>query len=234
MISDFMIFLAVAPGIALMIIVYLNDRVEKEPVRNILRYMAFGALMVLPAGVTEVLFLWINEAIFGYGTFAMIIENFLCVAVVEEGFKFLILYVIGWKDRNLNYTFDGVVYSVAVGMGFAIAENIRYVGALGLKATLIRMFTAVPAHAVFAVFMGVFFGVAKKIYSYEPDMRPHLKISPMLAGIVVPVIFHGFYDFIAGGESVAANVLFIILVIGMDWVAYLTLKASSKTDSRIS
>ena len=55
---------------------------------------------------------------------------------------------------------DGIVYGVTVSLGFATLENIYYVFAgfddpLGVA--YLRAFSAVPAHALFGVFMGYYF-----------------------------------------------------------------------------
>ena len=59
---------------------------------------------------------------------------------------------------------DGIVYAVMIGMGFATLENIIYASRFGLETTLFRAFTAVPAHGVFAAIMGYYIGVGKVRY----------------------------------------------------------------------
>lgn len=225
--------LAILPGIAIMILVYKFDKVEKEPVLNILKYAVLGAAIVIPCALTEYIFVRINTSMFGNGPMGYMMENFVCVAAVEEGFKFLVLAKLAFRDKNFNYTFDGVVYSVAVSMGFAIAENMSYVRALGLQAALVRMFTAVPAHAVFGIFMGIFFGLGLKSLLYENRGMKVMKVSPFLPGAVIPVLYHGFYDSIADSSTVIGSVVFIFSVIIMDWIAYLALKGASQNDSPI-
>ena len=48
-----------------------------------------------------------------------------------------------------------------IGMGFATLENILYADRFGLQTVMIRAFTAVPAHAIFAIIMGYYIGLAK-------------------------------------------------------------------------
>lgn len=76
-----------------------------------------------------------------------------------------------------------------VSMGFATVENLLYV--LGsenpIEIGMVRMFTAVPAHATFGVMMGFFVGMAK--------FRPRYAFWFKLAGISIAVLFHGSYDF---------------------------------------
>ena len=59
---------------------------------------------------------------------------------------------------------DGIVYGVTVSLGFATLENFYYVYLLAdyfettsMSLAILRSFSAVPAHAVFGVFMGYFF-----------------------------------------------------------------------------
>ena len=59
------------------------------------------------------------------------------------------------------------MYAVMVSMGFAATENIIYVLNGGLGVAIVRAFTAVPAHATFAILMG----------------------------LLLAILFHGAYDF---------------------------------------
>ena len=66
--------------------------------------------------------------------------------------------------RDFNEPMDGIVYGVVVSLGFATLENFYYVYLLAdyfettsLALAVSRAFSAVPAHAVFGVFMGYFF-----------------------------------------------------------------------------
>ena len=95
-----------------------------------------------------------------------------------------------------------------VSMGFAALENILYVTKFGISTGIIRAFTAVPAHATFAILMGYFMGKAK--FSKN-------RIQMNLLGLFVATIFHGAYDFFLfinfiPGVSIGA---FVSLLIGI-------------------
>src|SRR5262249_14068718 len=83
--------------------------------------------------------------------------------------------------------FDGVLYGVIIGMGFATVENIEYVHQFGLETGVSRFFLAIPAHAAFAVLMGYPVGRAK----FSEGRRVWL----LLWGLFVAVLFHGSFDF---------------------------------------
>ena len=73
-----------------------------------------------------------------------------------------------------------------VSMGFATLENVLYVFQHGVSTGILRAFTAVPAHATFAILMGYFMGKAK--FSKN-------RIVSNLTGLLFATLFHGAYDF---------------------------------------
>ena len=153
---------------------------------------------------------------------------FIVVALSEEGFKYLLLRYRTWKEPNFNCTFDGVVYAVFVSMGFAIIENIKYVFAYGLATALVRAVTAVPGHACFGVFMGVFCGLAKRHQS-DPDGGAACR-KYGIAALVVPVLLHGLYDFTATSSQVY---IFFAVIIAIMFAAVKAVNAASRNDSYV-
>ena len=75
-----------------------------------------------------------------------------------------------WKNPNFNFKYDGIVYAVFVGMGFAIFENIKYVLEYGLLTGILRAMTAIPGHCAFAIIMGTFYGSAKYFQSVKSTL----------------------------------------------------------------
>jgi RsiW-degrading membrane proteinase PrsW (M82 family) len=112
---------------------------------------------------------------------------FFKVALVEEFSKFIFIRFILFRNKNFNEPFDGIVYAVMVGMGFATLENILYVFQYGFTTGVLRMFTAVPAHATFAILMGYFLGKAK--------FSNRNKFMYSLMALVIATLFHGAYDY---------------------------------------
>ena len=88
-------------------------------------------------------------------------EEALSVGITEELLKFLVVILIIYPNKNFDEPFDGIVYAVFVGMGFATAENLTFVLQGNASLAILRMFSAVPAHFVFAVIMGYYLGKAK-------------------------------------------------------------------------
>ena len=85
-----------------------------------------------------------------------IILYFVIVAIAEESSKYFFLKKRTWNNPEFNCQYDGVVYAVFVSLGFALWENINYVLSYGFSTAIVRAITAIPGHACFGVFMGVF------------------------------------------------------------------------------
>lgn len=176
--------LALAPGLLIAIYVYMRDKYEKEPIGLLIRYFIFGGISV-----------FVTLAIsFGWGYVfnaemnipSQLFYAFFVVGLTEEFSKFIFLRS-AYKRPEFNEPFDGIVYSVMISLGFATLENVLYVYQGGLNVAIVRMFTAVPAHAANAVMMGYFFGLAKFKKQHEGRL--------MLIGLLVATLFHGAYDF---------------------------------------
>jgi RsiW-degrading membrane proteinase PrsW (M82 family) len=178
--------LALAPGVAIGIYIYLKDKHEREPLALLMVSFFYGVLSTL---VTLFISLPL-DFIFTINEMSVIHQfgnAFFKVALVEELSKFIFIRFILFNNKNFNEPFDGIVYACMVGMGFATLENILYVFQYGAPTGFVRMFTAVPAHATFAVLMGYFLGKAK--FTHQK------KLLYSIAALLIATAFHGSYDY---------------------------------------
>jgi RsiW-degrading membrane proteinase PrsW (M82 family) len=181
----FLLAFAVAPGVCIAIYVYLKDKHEREPLGLLVKSFFYGMLSI---PVTLLISVPISELVPINETdlTEQAVHAFLIVALVEEFSKFIFVRGILYRNQNFNEPFDGIVYSVMVGMGFATLENIMYVYTGGWEVAILRMFTAVPAHASFAVLMGYYLGLAKFV---------HKKSHYGWYALGIATLFHGAYDY---------------------------------------
>lgn len=179
--------IAIAPGIAICLFIYLKDKYNREPFWLMVFSFIMGMLAIIPAVVLQIAFTKPVERIMGEGIYYVAVFSYLIIALSEEGSKFLALRFIPYRRKAFDDPFDGIVYAVMVSMGFATLENIGYVTNYGLSTGITRMFLSVPAHATFGVLMGYHVGLAK----FDPaNKRRH-----MVLAIFWPVLFHGTFDF---------------------------------------
>ncbi len=207
--SRLLMYAALLPAIVLLIYVYSKDKVEKEPMRLVLRLFGLGALAGPIAAVLEGVLIGIFEAVVPVQIVFHILKFFVGVAVVEEGLKYLFLSTIR-KNPEFNYVFDGVVYAVAVSLGFAALENLLYVFQFGWSTAIMRALLSVPGHCAYGVLMGCFFGMAR--HREITGNATEAKVYYWLA-FILPVIEHGFYDAgISSGNAIAVTASLIVQV----------------------
>ncbi|UVI33616.1 glutamic-type intramembrane protease PrsW [Paenibacillus spongiae] len=181
---------AIAPGVALLTYFYLKDRYDAEPVHVVVKVFFLGFLIVLPIMVIQRgLVLWWGDNPFVF--------SFIVSAGVEELVKWFVLYHIIYNHTEFDEPYDGIVYAVAVSLGFATVENVLYAvnQPTSFGPLLIRAFLPVSGHALFGVTMGYYFGKAK--FASGTGIRKFLLLSFML-----PVLEHGVYDWIMGSGTV--------------------------------
>ena len=224
----FLILAAVIPAIVLLVKVYKSDRLERESPYLIGRLVLSGIISTFFALVSERLFgallsmtVPVDSKLYG------IILYFGVVAVSEEVAKYVLLKKRTWYDNEFNCQFDGIVYATAVSLGFALWENISYVTMYGFSTALVRAITAVPGHACFGVFMGIFYGLAKSNDYIGRDAQA--KTYSVLS-VVVPVLLHGTYDYIATISTDDLSWLFIVFVLVLFITSYILVGKMAKND----
>jgi RsiW-degrading membrane proteinase PrsW (M82 family) len=151
--------IAIAPGVAISIFVYWKDKFDREPGKVLVTSFILGMVSVVPAIILEGLGSGFVPAV--GPTLSTFIYTFIVVGGSEEFSKFFMVRIYAYRKKEFNEPFDGITYSVMVAMGFATLENIMYVMNYGMGNALLRMFTAVPAHATFGIIMGYYVGLAK-------------------------------------------------------------------------
>lgn len=180
--------IAVTPGLGVAVFIYIKDKYDPEPVRNLVYSFLFGVLALVMTLIVSVFF---DEQtkLDDHDVASQVFKAFFLVAVVEEFSKYLFIRGIIYQMKDFDEPLDGIIYSVMVGMGFATAENLLYIfyAGGGGSTGVIRMFTAIPAHAFFAILMGYFIGLAR----FAPTGYSYLY---SLAGLITAILFHGTYD----------------------------------------
>ena len=179
--------LAVAPGIAVCLFIYSLYEFGKGSMRYLIIAFLLGAVATLPPLGIQWLAVDVRNEPWQHSIPAYLWYAYVVVALSEEGSKFLVLRFYAYPKRAFREPFDGVIYSVMIGMGFATVENIEYVHQFGLETGVSRFFLAIPAHAAFAVLMGYPVGRAKFASS-------GMAFWLMVKGLLVAVFFHGSFD----------------------------------------
>jgi len=191
--------LALAPVLILLFYIYLRDKYDREPLWLLAKGVLAGIIITAPVIFTEA-FLDARNPFPADAPGSAAWQAFIVAGLTEEAFKLLAVMMVFWRSRAFNERFDGIVYAVFVSLGFAAVENILYVSQGGTSVGVMRAFTSVPGHAAFGVIMGYYLGRAR----LEQKLRP----SRLLLALLMPVLFHGTYNFLLLAGNKGLVILF--------------------------
>lgn len=203
------IALAVLPAIILLFYTYQQDKMQREPVRMIVKGFLFGCLSVFCSFFISVpsmnLGLFPSEI---HSFWDALRQAFFGAAIPEETAKLLCLWLFLRKNPYFDERMDGIVYAVCVGMGFAAFENVEYLFAAGtdwVTTGIGRSLTAIPGHFGFAVVMGYYFS----LNHFDRYRSPGAGLKMWL----YPVLGHGIYDTVAMMSTVTPQLSGAITIV---------------------
>ena len=194
--------ITILPPILIVIIFAASDKF-KEPNKEIFLVFISGILITIPAYIANTFLMqdvYANYPFIGES----LASSFLSAAAVEEGLKFLVLYLVVYKLREFNEPMDAMVYGVCVSLGFAASENIFYVYYLDLGepiyVAIFRMFMTIPAHGIFGAMMGYFF--MRYVFIH--------KSKNLFLSFLIPYLLHGFYNYF---HYINLTLSFVLIVV---------------------
>lgn len=221
------IIVSIVP-ISLLVYVWYLDRLEHEPWSLIAKVFLFSALLgTAAAALLEEFGGAILQSTF-IGQVPYIgdfLYFFFVVALVEEFCKRLPVTRIVWNNPVFDHRFDAIVYCVASAIGFAVAENIMYVGMFGAEVTIGRL---IPVHTICGVFMGYYLGCAK-ICERGRNLAACKKYRVM--SLLIPMIIHGTWDFCVSVDVPLLEWFVLIGIVVLTIYAFIRLKAYAKFDA---
>ena len=220
---------ALLPAIFLWCYIWKQDP-QPEPTNWLVKAVLWGVAICMPVAFLE---MGIEKILFDgdpVNLFGTTIQAFFVAALPEESFKLLALWIVLRKNPYFDEHFDGIVYAVCVGLGFAAFENVLYLldgGDDWMGIAVTRALLAVPGHYAFAVLMGYYYSV----YHFV-DHSP--KVAACI--LLIPVMGHGIYDALALSGTVSpylggiSTMILVYFCIKMHKVAKSKVLAQIKKD----
>ena len=211
------IFAALVPVAWLLWTIYRKDSVQPEPTKRLVKAIVFGigsVFLSLAISMPTSMVLGMNIDNQVYGSFAEAVgDAFFFAAIPEEVAKLFMLWLLLRKNPFFDEHFDGIVYAVCVGLGFAGFENICYlIGGIEdgswLGISVSRALFTVPAHYFCAILMGYYYS----IYYFGIDKS----VKAKLMVLVSPILAHGIFDsllFCMRVDEALSGVLMILFII---------------------
>lgn len=208
---------AVLAGVALLWLLYfdLKDSLQKEPRHLLLASYALGGAAVLIASAAFALAEQLGlPRVPGDAPREVFIYCLLAVGPIEEGAKFLVARTVIFRWRAFDEKIDGLVYSAALGIGFASVESFFYWPYLDGMERLARAVTSPLTHALFAAIWG--FGVSRAFFKARSSLERFLwQALPLLLSMAL----HGLYDglLLAWGATIPASATILVIWMFVLW-----------------
>ena len=231
------VFLNLMVSVLLVMVIYLMDLYEKEPLSNLACSYMLGMAMaacliwmwstVLPGeGGTLSSDVWFVP---NSDSGRLVAQEFW-VAYVQAGMfeelaKLLPMLFVIWRWKSFNEPLDGIVFAAFVGAGFEVYENVVYTVAhtyqpyhqsrLGLDADAFSqalagtmLIRSFPGHVLFGIVSGYFLGMAR---FQEPGLR---RVLLVVVAFVIAMLLHGTHNLLAAVNAAELWRAFGLFLIG--------------------
>lgn len=230
MVTIYLIILtALAPVAWLLWTIYRKDSAQPEPTKWLVKAFVYGVLSVFLSYVVSMPTSMMLGLDMGKQTYSSVLEaitdSFLLAAIPEELAKLFMLWMLLRKNPFFDEHFDGIVYAVCIGLGFAALENVFYLldgieDWSWISIGIARALISVPAHYFFAILMGYYYS----IYHFGIDRSLKTKVMILAA----PVIAHGVFDAILFSMQVDESLSGIIMILFIIFFSKLKTKVNER------
>ena len=199
---------AILPPFLLFLYIWKKDP-QKEPAPWLLKSFIGGIAICFPVAILELGIEFImSHIIESISLIGSTVRAFIVAALPEETAKLFMLWLVLRKNPFFDEHFDGIVYAVCIGLGFAAIVNVFYVFSTDqwVIVAIARSLLAVPGHYAFAILMGYYYS----LYHFVDHSR---KMGVCV--LLIPVLAHGFYDALAFSGSVneyVGGIAFLVLI----------------------
>lgn len=203
---------AFVPMMSYMVLLWVMDKYEREPVTAIIMYFswgAFGAIILSIAGSFLLQLLFVN---FLNDSSVLDFNSKVIFAPFVEEFMKGIFLLMTFSNKRFDNITDGLVYGGAIGLGFGMTENFLYFIGFGTTASawfqlvVIRSVFSAVLHCIATASFGAFLGIAK--------FRSGNKILFILGGYFTAVLMHASWNFLVlNSETSVFGLLMMVILI---------------------
>ena len=209
---------------------FVSSKVNSsKPFLLIVKLFFRGIFSCIPACILEMIF------VHYYGNspkelISLFIYTFFGIGLIEEICKWFNVYRGSYHSKSISHSYDLIIYSVMVSLGFAFFENILYTLQYGISTGLVRDFLSVPGHAMFGAFMGYYLGKAKYHSSNSNHFR---KVFYIILSIFIPSLFHTIFDFLLSVNNTYYIIIFFVFILITFKIVSLKLDSMSHNNLKI-
>lgn len=205
------ILLGILPGLAWLVFYLQEDLRHPEPKRLIFLTFLMGALITILVLQGQI---FVNDWLVGQGLTPYGFIGFIFLAVVEEFFKFLAVYLAVGRRKEFDEPVDAMIYMIVAALGFATVENVASVlqsDSLSLSSpgpletTILRFVGATLLHTLASGLVGYYWGKA--------IAQRGGYVGMILSGLAIATLLHAIFNYlIIKSEPVALPLAFLMFV----------------------
>lgn len=224
------LFIIVAACLAPVLLVWYidkKDRYKHEPKKEIWKAFGYGVLVAIVSVIVEVIFELvglISSESTSIGS--SIWTAFVGAAFPEEIIKLLFLWLFIRRCKYFDENMDGIVYAVAVGMGFAAIENLGYLYTnldSWQSTAVMRSLMSVPCHYICAVLMGYYYSLAH----FKGNIRDRYFM------LLMPILFHGVYDSLVFMMRVSGDTILLLMLLLLALLVFFMIRTSKVIEAHL-
>lgn len=220
------LLLALLPSVFWLALYLWEDRREPEPRELLLRLFLAGMM-------TACISVLLQEPIRALGKIGPI--QIGLIALIEKGTMLIAALLVAWRTRSFTQVIDGVVYMVAIALGFAFVENFFFfaywvphhageaVASTLARVSTIRFLLTTFVHTLTAGICGLTLGVAR--------FRTASGWLLVAGGLAVAVALHAAFD-AAVLSGYLAEAAVATAVLGVSFLVLLQLRSVTRPRSR--
>ncbi|NOY05642.1 MAG: PrsW family intramembrane metalloprotease [Chlorobi bacterium] len=224
MLAVFSLIFAVVPMVFYLWMVWLMDRYDREPIGLLMLHFLWGALGAVFFGIIGSIIL---SALVGTNEFG---DAIFVAPVVEEITKGILLFATVRMRRFDNIT-DGIVYGMAIGLGFGMTENFLYflsaqtVGDWVFLVIVRTLFSAVM-HAMATGIFGAFVGATKFSGFFK-------RVVFRLLGLFIAMLMHFTWNYSVSINDPAAQGLGLVFILISVVIIFVILQIALAYESKL-
>jgi protease PrsW len=140
--------------------------------------------------------------------------DFLVVGISEEGAKLLVFMLLARALGSVKDPLDAAVQGAAVGIGFAIIENVIYAFNTNLEVLLVRSIITVPGHMAYTA-LAAFGSGAASWWPKDSDERAWLPIGCFAAAVVLHGSYNTMLDYHLAGLALVLDLAVFIGILAL-------------------
>lgn len=192
----FYLLLNSIPAFFILLVFILREK-NKEPLSIVLSTFALTYIIVLPLDLLISIADPLIEESFKNQHFHSF-EDFFRAAFLEEILKFSVFFLFIYKHTNFDELSDGIIYGIAVGLGYAVVENYDYLVGYYMYKEPMKEFVqdrwwALLGHVSLGIIMGMFLAKSR-------IKKFNKKIMLSLA-LCLPIFLHGLHNYTFDSET---------------------------------